>query len=159
MQQCSRRQAPRTLLGFDVGRMRIGVAVGQELTATARPLTTLATQGQQPDWGSITRLIDEWQPDLLIVGVPHHADGSPNAVTQIARRFCRQLEGRYRLPVETIDERLSSREARGYIAQLSELERRQRQNKAAIDRVAAALILESWLNLRGAPATCMTSTD
>lgn len=149
----------RTLLGFDFGRVRIGVAVGQELIATARPLITLTMRGQHPDWETMSRLIGEWQPDLLVVGVPCHADGSPNQVTRAALSFCQQLQSRYHLPVETIDERLSSRAARDCIAQLSELGRRQRRDKAAIDQIAAALILESWFNRHRLPATCMIASD
>lgn len=134
----------RTLLGFDYGLARIGVAVGQEITATARPLVTLTARQQRPDWGAIDRLIAEWQPDLLLVGVPHHADGSTNAVTTAALRFSRQLHGRYQLPVETIDERLSSTVAAELIANATTLSRRRRRNKATVDNVAAALILESW---------------
>jgi len=149
----------RTVLGFDFGRERIGVAIGQELTATARPLVTLPVRAQRPDWDAISQLISEWRPDLLVVGVPRHADGSPSATTAHALRFSRQLQGRYRLAVETIDERLSSREAQGLIAEAMHLRRRQRRDKATIDQVAAALILESWFHHQGTPTPCRTSND
>src|SRR5512134_2202481 len=93
---------PRTVMGFDFGRIRIGVAIGQELTATASPLVTLKTRNGRPDWDGITRLIRQWRPELLVVGVPRHADGSDNAVTTAALRFSRQLEGRYGLTTVTI---------------------------------------------------------
>ncbi len=127
---------PRTVLGFDFGRHRIGVAVGQAVTATAHPLVTLKAQRQAPDWKAITALLEEWQPDLLVVGVPYHADGSANAITTEALRFSRRLHGRYRLPVETMDERLSSWEAGQH--------RDDNQDRDRIDKMAAALILESW---------------
>jgi putative Holliday junction resolvase len=136
---------PRTVMGFDFGRVRIGVAIGQELTATASPLTTLQACRQQPDWERITQLIEQWRPALLVVGVPRHADGSPNAVTAAALRFSRQLHGRYRLTVATIDERLSSRAAAALLS-ASGAARRQRPNRAAVDATAAMLIVESWFN-------------
>ncbi|MDX1653779.1 MAG: Holliday junction resolvase RuvX [Candidatus Competibacteraceae bacterium] len=137
--------ASRTLLGFDHGRLRIGVAVGQELTGTARPLVTLAARQQRPDWEGIGRLIEEWHPQLLVVGLPRHADGSDSDSTRAARRFANQLQGRFRLPVECIDERLSSREAE---ARLRE-EHHRSPRPGELDRLAAALILESWFNRSG----------
>ena len=137
---------PRTLLGFDFGLSRIGIAVGQELTATARPLTTLTSQQQRPDWSAIGRIIEEWQPDLAIVGIPRHADGSASEMTTAALRFSRQLAGRYHLAIDTIDERLSSVAAEAFIAQAGQLNQRRRRDRCTIDQVAAALILESWFN-------------
>lgn len=137
---------PRTVLGFDFGHRRIGVAVGHELTGTAGPLATLETRRQQPDWEAIDRLIDQWQPDLLVVGITGHADGAPHPVTEAALQFSRQLQARYQLPVQTIDERLSSWEAEALIATRCQPGHRRRRDKSAIDQVAAALILESWFN-------------
>jgi len=134
---------PRTVLGFDFGRIRIGVAVGQEITATAQPLVTLTARRQGLDWDAITRLIAEWRPHLLVVGVPRHADGSAGGITMAALRFSRQLGSRYRLPVETIDERLSSHEA---ASRLAARPGRRRQAQQGVDPMAAALILESWFN-------------
>lgn len=136
-----RQDATRTLLGFDYGRRRIGVAVGQELTLSARPLATLANRDAEPDWQAIGVLLSEWRPALLVVGLPYHADGSANQVTEAALAFCVQLEQRFRLPVRTIDERLSSwaaceRQSRGGA---------RRKTGAGLDAAAAALILESWL--------------
>ena len=146
------RTRPRTLLGFDYGRNRIGVAVGQELTATARPLVTLPTRNQRPDWDAIARLIEDWRPDLLIVGVPYHADGSGNSITALAQRFSRQLTGRYGLAVDTIDERLSSLEAEKLIARFQRASHR--RDKSLIDQVAAAVILETWFNHHKASSAC-----
>lgn len=134
------RPAPRTVLGFDYGRRRIGVAVGQELTGSARPLALLAARRQTPDWDGIGRLIREWRPDLLVVGVPRHADGSASATTTAALDFARHLAQRFGLAVETIDERLSSKAAAGLLEETGGSRRR-----TALDPLAAALILESWL--------------
>ncbi len=133
---------PRTVLGFDFGHRRIGVAVGQELTLTAQPIATLPVRKQQPDWEALGHIVFDWNPALLVVGIPRHADGSPNAVTSAALRFSQQLNSRYNLPVETIDERLSSLEAKSVMINLRRS--RQRNVKEVVDRAAAALILESW---------------
>ena len=134
-----------TVLGFDFGTRRIGVALGERLTATARPLTTLTSTNRQPDWAAIGQLIAEWQPERLVVGLPidDNTDRDSDVVTA-ARRFARRLNGRYRLPVDLVDERLSSWAAEQAIAESSHLSRRRRQDKATIDQVAAALILETW---------------
>ena len=129
----------QTLLGFDFGKQRTGVAVGQSITGTATALCTLHARNRQPDWDRISELINQWQPDALIVGLPLHADGSDSDITRAARRFARQLEERCRLPVHTMDERLSSHAA----------EQLQRQDKAAAkagtDAIAAMIILQNWL--------------
>jgi putative Holliday junction resolvase len=135
----------RTILGFDYGQIRIGIAIGQELMASARPLVTLKTQQKVLLWETISRLIEEWRPALLVVGVPYHADGSTNAVTLAALRFSRQLNGRYHLPVDTIDEHLSSFAAE-QLLKSSKSTKYRRNAKAYTDQMAAALILESWFN-------------
>ncbi|HRW65337.1 MAG TPA: Holliday junction resolvase RuvX [Candidatus Competibacter sp.] len=148
------RQSPRVVLGFDFGRTRIGVATGVTITGTARPLRVLPACRQHPDWDAIDRLLAEWRPDLLVVGVPRHADGSANAMTVAALRFSRQLHGRFHLPVATIDERLSSWEAeqRSFEPAVG----RRRGDGAALDDRAAALILESWFNQQRSLASCAT---
>ena len=151
----SRGDCPRTALGFDFGRARIGIAVGQDLTATAHAVATLAVRNGRPDWNAITRVIAEWRPALLVVGVPHQADGGANPITVAALRFSRQLNGRYGLPVETIDERLSSHEAEGLAAAILPRSRR-RGDKGVIDGLAAALILESWFTQQRTNPTCRT---
>lgn len=135
---------PRTLLGFDFGSKRIGVAVGQELTGTARALITLNNRNGAPDWGAISRLIEQWQPAALVVGLPLNLDGSDHEVTRLARRFGNRLRGRYNLPVYTIDERLSSAEAEALLAEQG------RYEKADVDKIAAQLILQSWLEQHAA---------
>jgi len=136
---------PRTLLGFDYGLRRIGVAVGQEVTHSVTPLTTLSRKTDKPDWDAITRLIGEWQPDLLIVGLPLTLEGEEQEMTQRARRFGNQLKGRYNLPVELVDERLTSYEAEQLLAQRSH-NGAGRNDPEDIDQVAAQLILQSWFD-------------
>lgn len=132
-------------LGFDFGRARIGVAVGDAITGAARPLRTLPTRQQRPDWDAIARLIAEWRPDVLVIGAPRHADDTANAITEAALRFSRQLHGRFHLPVAIIDERLSSWEAEQRHFESAPADRR-RNRDPALDAQAAAVILESWFN-------------
>lgn len=127
-----------TLLGFDYGTAKIGIAVGQSITATATPLTTLRAIRQRPDWQRIAELIEVWQPTELVVGLPCDIDGSETDISGRAKRFARQLQGRFRLPVHMIDERLTSMEAR------QQLQRRPK-NIEELDAIAASLILETWL--------------
>ncbi|MFO1353114.1 MAG: Holliday junction resolvase RuvX [Gammaproteobacteria bacterium] len=141
---------PATVLGFDYGASRIGVAVGQELTATANPLTTLMNAARGPDWDAIKRLIQEWRPRLLVVGLPRHADGSANAVTAAVLGFRRALGERFQLAVETVDEHLSSHEAERRFMEIHE----RRPRRAEVDALAAALILESWFNLQQGQTPC-----
>jgi len=142
----------RTLLGFDFGTKRIGIAIAQEVTGTANPLTTVTAIKHKPDWESISKIIKEWQPDLLIVGLPLHMDGSEQTMTQAARRFSNQLNGRYQIPVELMDERLSSNEAESIINEQSGSRSRFRDSlfpdKAQIDMISAQLILQSWMSLK-----------
>ncbi len=128
-------RAPRTALGFDFGEKRIGVAVGQTITCTASPLTTLPAHHGQPDWTVLGRLINEWQPDCLVLGLPTSADGNPHPMAEPIERFARRLQGRFNKAVEFIDERLSS-----YAAE----ELAWRSGKG-VDAHAAQQILETWL--------------
>jgi putative Holliday junction resolvase len=131
----------QTLLGFDYGTRRIGVAVGQDISHSVTPLTTLSSQNDKPDWNAISKLIAEWRPDRLVVGLPLHLDGSTQPLTEKAQRFGNQLKGRYNLPVEMVDERLTSHEAEAELAAQGG-----KVAKADIDALAAALILQSWLD-------------
>lgn len=132
----------QTLLGFDYGTSKIGVAVGQMLTRTATPLTTLLSVKSKPDWDRINQLIHEWQPEALVVGLPLKLDDSATEMTEPARKFARQLQGRYQLPVHMADERLSSREA------WSRIGGKAVHNVRQIDAMAAKLILETWLSVQ-----------
>lgn len=133
------------VLGFDFGEKRIGVAVGQRITGTATPLTTLVSKDQKPDWATIQYLIQEWRPSALVVGMPYHLDGAETRLSERIRRFCRQLEGRFGLPVYQIDERLSSAEAERYLKHQRQQGRKRTIEKREIDQLAAAIQLESWL--------------
>ena len=135
----------RTLLGFDYGRRRIGVAVGQEITHTAQGLTTINSIDGEPDWAAIDKLVKQWQPQLLIVGMPHNMDDRPHELQPVVQSFGDKLKHRYHLPVKWIDEKLSSREAEQRIAQSARPKQR-KHDKAEIDKLAAELILQSWLN-------------
>ena len=130
-----------TLLGFDYGPRKIGVAVGQTITGSASPLTTIRSHGERPDWARIEGLIREWRPKAAVVGLPFNMDDSETALAPRARRFARQLQGRFGLEVHLVDERLTSLEAR------RQLGRTATATKAieVIDAMAAKLILETWL--------------
>jgi putative Holliday junction resolvase len=127
------------VLGFDYGVRKIGVAVGQTVTCTATPLRTLPARDEKPDWDAIGQLIRDWQPEALVVGLPYQMDDLEAPVAARARRFARQLEGRYRLPVFFADERLTTREAQ------RQLGRDAQRDALRVDAMAARLILETWL--------------
>jgi putative Holliday junction resolvase len=135
--------ASRTLLGFDFGMKNIGIAVGQELTHTANPLTAIKARDGIPDWEQIRKLLDEWQPQLLIVGLPLDMDGTEQEMTAAARRFGNRLHGRFNIPVEWQDERLTTYEALDQMGIHSKMDSRRRSD---VDQLSAQLILQSWLN-------------
>lgn len=122
---------PRSFLAFDFGTRRTGVATGNTLLRQAQPLKTVAAEGDAR-FAAIAKLIGEWQPDALVVGVPFHPDGAEHDNTQRARRFARQLHGRFRLPVHEVDERYTTTEA------LSD-------GAPDADAAAAAIILNQYL--------------
>ncbi|BAN69769.1 Holliday junction resolvase RuvX [endosymbiont of unidentified scaly snail isolate Monju] len=128
-----------TLLGFDYGSHKIGVAVGQTLTQSANPLTTLGNRRGKPDWERIGTLIEEWQPDALVVGHPFEMTDREANNAEPAKRFARQLHGRYHLPVHLIDERLTTRAA------WLDLGAEAARDPTRVDAWAAKLILETWL--------------
>jgi putative Holliday junction resolvase len=129
-------------VGFDFGYKRIGVAVGQQLTLTASPLPTLQAVLGVPDWHLVQKLIVEWQPVAMIVGLPTCMDGSEQYTTSAARGFARQLRRRFARPVHCVDERLSTKEAR---AHLFEEGGYRKLKTSEIDSIAACIILEQWL--------------
>ncbi len=132
-----------TVLAFDFGERRIGVAVGEHLLATANPLTTIDNESNEIRFQMITTLINEWQPKLLVVGLPLSLDGTEHAVTQLCKKFARRLNGRFNLPVMLIDERYSSVEASSLLNQAGIKGRAQ---KAMLDQVAAQTILQSYFD-------------
>lgn len=131
----------RTVLGFDFGTKSIGVAIGQEITGTARPLTALKAKEGNPDWQQVEKLLKEWQPDLVIVGLPLNMDGTEQPVTAQARKFANRLHGRFGVQIELHDERLSTVEAR---ADLFDRGGFRALNKGSVDAASAVIILESW---------------
>lgn len=136
----------RVLLGFDYGKRRIGIAVGQGLTGTATPVETVHATGEGPDWLAIARLIEIWQPGALVVGLPRNMDGSEHDLADAARAFGNELHDRFRLPVYWIDERLSSMEAEHMLAEQAPYPRRlAERHKDDVDKVAAQVILQTWL--------------
>jgi putative Holliday junction resolvase len=133
-----------TLLGFDFGHRRIGVAVGQTLTRSARALTVVPVSGK-PDWQKITRLINEWKPSALVVGLPLGAEGEETGMSADARQFGRQLHGRFGLPVYHEDERLTSYSVEQTFAGARQAGKARRKDAEQKDAMAAQLILQAWL--------------
>lgn len=156
----NKSKGQRTLLGFDFGTKRIGIAIAQEVTGTANPLTTIKAVKHKPDWDSISKIIAEWQPDLLVIGLPLHMDGTEQEMTQAARRFSNQLNGRYQIPIALMDERLSSNEAESILNEQNKQSGSRSvfrgslfrdsmfPDKAQIDMISAQLILQSWMSLQ-----------
>jgi putative pre-16S rRNA nuclease len=130
-----------TVLAFDFGTKRIGVAVGDFETRLAHPLTTVTHTDNHARFSAIERLLAEWRPVVLVVGLPGHADGAPHPVAQLARRFAQRLHGRFGIATALVDERLTSRDAEETLRKAGV---RGTRAKAAIDAVAAQRILESF---------------
>ncbi|MEM7468462.1 MAG: Holliday junction resolvase RuvX [Pseudomonadota bacterium] len=126
----------QTILAFDFGKRRIGVAVGQTLSRTAEPLTTVTQKPANIDWQAIDKIVREWRPDLCVVGFPATADGGETPIHVQIKRFAATLKERFDVPVEFCDERLSSYEAEHHL----------QESRHDIDALAAQIILETWLN-------------
>ena len=135
--------APRLLLGFDYGTKQIGVAVGQAVTGQARELCTLRAQNGVPDWAQVERLIAEWKPDAIVVGLPLNMDGTPSDMSARAEKFARRLNGRFNLPVHTHDERLTTFEAKG--ERMARGGQRGTYRDNPHDSIAAALMVQGWM--------------
>lgn len=131
-------------LGFDFGDKKIGVAVGHLMTGTCSPLQTIRAVKQQPDWIRLEQLIKEWRPAGLVVGISRQLDGSDNPITPKMLKFCRQLEGRFHLPVYQIDESLSTFEAKQML--FDDVKVSAGKLWDVQDQLAAQLILQSWIN-------------
>jgi putative Holliday junction resolvase len=144
------------VLGFDFGMKHIGVAVGQSLTGTATPLGTIAAKDGSPNWDDIQSYISEWRPKQLLVGIPLNMDGSEQPITHAARRFAKLLLEHSSLPLATVDERLSSWEAKNRILEKARLEKvkdrgklKSKSRKQAVSDLnagAAAILVEQWLS-------------
>lgn len=137
---------PQVILSFDFGTKRIGVASGDTLTRTARALVTLDCVGNVIPWPAIDKLVREYQPSQMVVGLPWNMDGTPTLLTDASRAFGAELKSRYNKPVALVDERLSSREAEAQLrdARASGLKKR-RNTHADVDMIAAKILLEQWL--------------
>lgn len=136
-----------TVLAFDFGEKRIGVAIGESLLAQAHPLTVISIERRDERFAAIGRLIQEWQPCRLVVGYPTHADGEPHELSRRATRFANQLHGRFTLPVTLADERFTSLAAEDL---LREGGVSARASRGKVDALAAQLILQSWFD-QGCP--------
>lgn len=134
-----------TVLGFDVGAKRIGVAVGSAFGSGARALAVIDVHANGPDWQAIDKLRAEWRPDGLVVGDPMTLEGGDQPIRQRAHAFARELQARYQLPVVLVDERSSSVEAAQRFALDRAEGRKRRRDAVALDAVAAAVIIERWL--------------
>jgi putative Holliday junction resolvase len=134
-------QSPKRLIAFDFGMKRIGVAIGQTITQTARPLETISAKDGCPHWESMTKLIKKWQPDALVVGIPLNMDGTEQPITQAAQQFANQLRKRFSLPVYETDERLTTKAAREHLFDQGGYKALQ---DGQVDRIAAQLILNAW---------------
>jgi putative Holliday junction resolvase len=132
-----------TVLAFDFGTRRIGVAVGNTVVRVAHPLTTISGEAKAARFAAIGALIEQWRPAQLVVGRPVHADGAAHDTTTRAERFAHQLEGRFGLPVARVDERYTTI---GADAALASAGVRGGERRAMRDQVAASLILQSWFD-------------
>ncbi|GIU29008.1 Holliday junction resolvase RuvX [Shewanella sp. MBTL60-007] len=131
----------KSVLGFDYGTKSIGIAIGQELTASARPLLSIKAVDGIPKWEEIGALINEWKPDLIVVGLPLNMDGTEQEMTQRARKFANRLSGRFGVKVATQDERLTTADAK---ARLFEMGGYKALTKGQVDAMSAVLIVESY---------------
>lgn len=134
------------VIGFDYGERRIGVAVGLIDVGTANPLTTISVPASGNPWGEIEVVIKQWQPSALIVGCVKHSTQNNSCLKNKIRRFCENLQTRYHLPVETIDESYSSVTAYEILKDMRSKGQRKKIYKADIDKASAAIILYSWLS-------------
>lgn len=136
---------PQTILGFDYGTRRVGVACGNTLTRSARPLKTLV-RGTLPPWEDIETLIAEFSPSQFVVGLPYNMDGTETALTPDVRRFAEELNSRFHLPVALVDERLSSRAAEAELRDArAQGQMRRRVAHSDVDMTAAKVLVEQWL--------------
>jgi putative holliday junction resolvase len=141
-----------TVMAFDFGLKRIGIAAGDSLTESAAPRPAVTVTPNGPDWISIERELRAIHPRLLVVGAPYNVDGTPSALAPAARRFATELEHRFGLPVNMVDERWSSLEASAALkAQRASGERKRRIRREDIDSAAAAVILQRWFAGEGSP--------
>lgn len=133
----------KSALGFDFGMKSIGLAIGQTVSGTANEIKPIKAQNGAPRWDEIEKIISEWQPDILVIGLPLNMDGSESELCQPARRFANRLHGRFGIPIVMADERLTTREAK---QEASLRGRKGSYRDNPVDSIAARLILETWLS-------------
>ncbi|MEQ5835807.1 Holliday junction resolvase RuvX [Marinobacter sp. NFXS9] len=136
----------RRVMGFDFGTRRIGIAVGQEMLGTAKPVAMLKARDGQPNWDEIAKVVEEWQPNLFVVGLPLNMDGTESEMCLRARKFGKRLHGRFHHPVDMVDERLSSFEAKGEVMARGGS---RDFGTHGVDDLAAVIILETWFSSHG----------
>lgn len=136
------------LLSFDFGKRRIGVAVGQTQTGTATALETVSN-GDRPDWAHVSRVVEEWQPVMFIVGLPLSADGEETPMSSLARTFGQRLAERYGVEVDFFDERLTSKAAAQQFADMRASGSARKKDARRMDAMAARIILENWMLQNG----------
>jgi len=145
-QESSKTDRPKTYLCFDFGLKRFGVATGNDLLKSGSELTPIRAKDGIPDWEVIEKLVQEWRPDIFIVGLPLNMDGSTSDMSLRATKFGKRMKGRFNKPVEMMDERLSSFEAKSQVREQST--RRVDFGEHSVDGAAACLILESWFSTK-----------
>jgi len=133
------------ILGFDFGTKHIGVAIGQTITQTASPVTTLSAKDGIPNWEEIARLITQWKPTILIVGIPLNMDDTVQLMTFRARRFMQRLQTKFKLPTFAVDERLSSWEAANSHDAFSGKRKKVKIGDKTLHAKAAAILIEQWM--------------
>ena len=133
---------PVTVMSFDYGTVKIGIAIGQSISSTAEPVTIIKAKDGIPDWSQITSLIESWDPDFFVVGLPYNLDGSNSEFLQRALKFANRLNGRFNIPTFGIDERLSSKAA----TEKFKTGNTKNSVRKEIDDVAAQIILETWFS-------------
>lgn len=133
----------KNILGFDFGMKSIGVAVGHPLTRMARGIAAIPARDGIPDWHIIGQLIEEWQPGMLVVGLPLNMDGTEQLMTAAARKFGNRMNNRFNIPVDWQDERLTTFEA---LDQMGIRSKMQTSKRSDVDKLSAQIILQSWLD-------------
>jgi putative Holliday junction resolvase len=140
----------RSIVALDFGLRRIGVATGSCITGAASPLDTIRAKAGEPDWRQLDKIIREWQPDVIVLGLPYNSDGSDSEMTEIVRNFGATLIPRFEIPIEFVDERYTSAEAETLLKEDRRLGvRTKKLKKEDIDAKAAQLIAESWMRSTG----------
>ena len=140
----SGKRQPQSLFAIDYGTRKLGIASGQSLTRTAMGIAVLPVKHGEPDWQALDKLVNEWKPQAFVIGMPFNMDGSENSMTARVHAFMLALNTRYDLPCHSLDERLSTREAREISRTNASLLGKRYNERTEVDAMAAQLLLESW---------------